>query len=181
MVLSDGEVEWMLSAGELVIDPMPPTGANGRIKGISTDLLLDDTIWIPKDDESNADFTVNLDRVNTQRFIRNNYVERQITEEQGYDLQPGAFFIGRTRERVELSVRLAGRIEGRSRFARLGIGVHVTAPKIDPGFTGRITLEFFNLGKYTCKVVPGMNIATLIVEWLGEPAKWAYGGEFQNQ
>ena len=37
-------------------------------------------------------------------------------------------------------------IEGRSTWARAGIGIHLTAPKIDPGFTGNIALEIVNMG-----------------------------------
>ena len=38
-------------------------------------------------------------------------------------------------------------VEGRSSWARVGVTIHVTAPKIDPGFDGRITLEMANFGK----------------------------------
>ncbi len=38
-------------------------------------------------------------------------------------------------------------VEGRSSFARVGIAVHMTAPKIDPGFDNHIALEMHNVGK----------------------------------
>jgi dCTP deaminase len=40
-----------------------------------------------------------------------------------------------------------GLVEGRSSFARVGVTVHVTAPKIDPGFDANITLEMVNFGR----------------------------------
>ncbi len=42
--------------------------------------------------------------------------------------------------------KLMGLVEGRSSWARLGIGVHLTAPKIDPGFSNTIKLEISNHG-----------------------------------
>jgi len=49
-------------------------------------------------------------------------------------------------ERVCIPPDLVGLVEGRSSWARVGITIHVTAPKIDPGFNGKITLEMANFG-----------------------------------
>ena len=180
MALSDGEIEWALDIGALAIDPEPPRGADGRIKGACADLLLDDTIWVPRSGRAD-DFVLTLDSIDSEQFIRDHSEEHKINETQGYELPPRGFIIGRTAETVRLGTRLSGRVEGRSRYARLGIGVHVTAPKIDPGFVGQITLEIFNLGVYRCKLTSGMAIATLMLDWLNQPAQWAYDGMFQNQ
>ena len=55
---------------------------------------------------------------------------------EGFVLAPWAFVLGWTAERIQLphSSRLAARVEGRSSLARLGLGVHVTAPIIHAGF-----------------------------------------------
>lgn len=178
MVLSDRDIAWVMETGDLQINPEPLNGPEGRIQGACIDLLLDSVIWIPTNGD---DFTVDLNTFSATRFIQN-YSERlEMEDPHGYVIPPGGFIIGRTVETVRLSPRLAARIEGRSRFARMGIGVHVTAPKIDPGFDGHITLEIFNLGKHKCRFVPNMVIATLVVEWLTSPAQRAYQGLFQGQ
>jgi deoxycytidine triphosphate deaminase len=46
-------------------------------------------------------------------------------------------------------------VEGRSTFAEFGIGIHVTAPKIDPGYNNRITLELTNHSQATWKIFAG--------------------------
>ena len=97
------------------------------------------------------------------------------------ELTPRQFVLGMTAETVGLPFDLAGRVEGRSRLARLGVGVHITAPKIDPGFRNRITLEIFNLGPWTIELTAGMQICTLLVERLGRPAESGYAGIFQGQ
>ena len=79
-----------------------------------------------------------------------------------------------------LSNFLSGRVEGRSRLARLGIGIHVTAPKIDPGYKNQITLEIFHVGKTKVLIPVHMTICTLLVERLGYPAGQRYQGIFQG-
>lgn len=62
-------------------------------------------------------------------------------------LNPNHFVLAQTLERVHMPDSLMGFVEGRSSYARIGVSVHVTAPKIDPGFNGHITLEMANFGK----------------------------------
>jgi dCTP deaminase len=71
------------------------------------------------------------------------------------------------------------RIEGA--LARLGIGVHITAPTIHAGFKGPIVLEVFNHSTLRVKLTAGMRICQLIFEQtLGTPAK-GYSGQFFQQ
>lgn len=67
-------------------------------------------------------------------------------EQDIYILKPGEFVLARTQEKVVMPHDLVGFIEGRSSWARVGVSIHVTAPKIDPGFEGSITLEMTNFG-----------------------------------
>ena len=48
-------------------------------------------------------------------------------------IMPGETVLGITRERVRLGPGLCGWLEGRSRFARLGLMVHISAPFMGPG------------------------------------------------
>lgn len=97
-----------------------------------------------------------------------------------YTMAPSTFVIGRVHQHVKLSNQYAARVEGRSKIARLGLVVHMTAPKIDPGYGGHITLEMFNYGPFTLKLSDKMKISCLIVERLGEPAKQTYSGGFNE-
>ena len=77
--------------------------------------------------------------------------------------------------------RLAGRVEGKSGLARLGIAVHVTAPTIHAGFEGQVRLEMFNHGAIPVRLRAGMRICQLILEQtLGTPVK-SYKGRFAGQ
>lgn len=68
------------------------------------------------------------------------------SEQNEVRLNPGEFLLAQTLERVFIPNDLVGLVEGRSSFARVGVTVHVTAPKIDPGFNATITLEMANFG-----------------------------------
>jgi dCTP deaminase len=64
-----------------------------------------------------------------------------------FRLEPGHLVLAQTLERVHIPSDVVGLLEGRSSFARVGVTIHVTAPKIDPGFDATITLEMANFGR----------------------------------
>jgi dCTP deaminase len=68
------------------------------------------------------------------------------SEQDVYVLEPGKFVLAQTLERVYIPADLVGLVEGRSSWGRMGISIHVTAPKIDPGYDAQITLEMANFG-----------------------------------
>jgi len=55
-----------------------------------------------------------------------------------------------------------GAVEGRSDWARLGIGVHA-APKIAPGFNKKITLELTNHSEVDYQLEAGVERACQLV------------------
>jgi dCTP deaminase len=110
--------------------------------------------------------------------------KRFIPEGEMYELHRGDFVLGWTLEEIQLpsASRIAARVEGKSSLARLGIGIHVTAPTIhagfgvkrnDPTYRGsRIRLEIVHHGYYPVKLKPGMLICQLVFEEVhGTPAK----------
>jgi len=68
-------------------------------------------------------------------------------EQDQFRLNPGQFVLAQTLERIRIPNDLAGFVEGRSSWARVGVTIHMTAPKIDPGFDAHITLEMANFGR----------------------------------
>ena len=72
-------------------------------------------------------------------------------------LEPNHFVLAQTLERVYMPNSLMGLVEGRSSYARIGVTVHVTAPKIDPGFNAHITLEMANFGKIPVQLRAGVD------------------------
>ena len=111
----------------------------------------------------------------------------------GYLMEPAPFILGWTVEKIRLpfTSRLAARVEGKSSLARLGVGVHVTAPTIHAGFGDKqddpkypgtpIQLEIWNVGPLPIRLTRGMRICQLIFEEVhGTPDK-GYSGIFAEQ
>lgn len=176
MLLSNREISDAVASGELGIAPFEPD--SDRIQPASVDLRLDSTLLLQSSEPIGGIILDTETGLDVSRLLKGYSEEIDVSD--GWELRPGRFVIGQTLETIRLPWHLSGRVEGRSRLARLGIGVHITAPKIDPGFNNRITLEMFNLGPWRVRLTAGMTICTLLVERLGESATQGYSGMFQG-
>lgn len=137
MILSKPEILRYLSDGRLGISPAP---APGDIDQVSIDLRLGRTFTTLKELPGHIDSL----RVAPSIF------EADLWEWQNcdrYRLPPGQLVLAHTLQTIRMPNDLVGFVEGRSSWARLGVSIHITAPKIDPGFQGTIVLEMANLGK----------------------------------
>ena len=94
-------------------------------------------------------------------------------------IMPGETILGITQERLRLAPGLCGWLEGRSRFARLGLMVHISAPFMGPGIDSQQVLEMSNFGPAPLAVHPGTAICQFIFQALdGEEH---YQGRFAGQ
>lgn len=95
-------------------------------------------------------------------------------------LLPGQAIHGITQERITLPPNICGWIQGRSRFARVGLMVHVTASFMQPGISNsKQVLEMNNAGPMPLAIHPGIAICQIILEeCLGSAS---YTGRFQEQ
>jgi dCTP deaminase len=192
MILSDREGKLVLRRDQIRITPLPPDDA---FSSTSIDLTLDEEIsfWAVGQQDTAAPFTVYPARP-TFDFVRlmREQVTTLVLPAEGFILKPGGFVLGWTAEKIQLpyTSRLAARVEGRSTMARLGVGVHVTAPTIHAGFgfvddplhVGTpIRLEIWNCGPLHVCLEKGMKICQLILEEVhGTPDK-GYQGVFAKQ
>lgn len=108
-----------------------------------------------------------------------------LPEGEAFYLHPGELALAVTLESVTLPDNVVGWLDGRSSLARLGLMVHVTAHRIDPGWHGQIVLEFFNSGKLPLALRPGMVIGALSFEPMSGPADRPYNrrqdAKYKNQ
>ncbi|MDK2776161.1 MAG: dCTP deaminase [Pseudomonadota bacterium] len=171
MRLSDGDIEQRISDGSIVIEPAPSADA---IAGISVDLRLDNSFRV-FNNNSVTHLDLSGDRAQLERDI-NRIMSKEIEVEAGDALfiHPGELVLGATLESVNVPDDLVGWLDGRSSLARLGLMVHVTAGRIDPGWHGQIVLEFYNNGKLPLALRPGMVICAMSFEMLSSPALRPY-------
>ncbi len=171
MRLSDGDIDERLEQGSICIEPAPEADA---IAGISVDLRLDHRFRV-FNSNSVTHLDLSGDRAQLERDI-NRIMGKEIEIEEGEALyiHPGELVLGATLESVNIPDDLVGWLDGRSSLARLGLMVHVTAGRIDPGWEGQIVLEFYNNGKLPLALRPGMIICALSFEMLSSPALRPY-------
>ena len=109
----------------------------------------------------------------------NETIEFEIPKE-GYVLQPGILYIGRTIERTHTD-KFIPMINGRSSGGRLGISIHICAGFGDIGFDGSWTLEI------TCvepvRIYPGEEVAQICYfKPYGKiKNEYLYHGRYQGQ
>ncbi|HEY0554730.1 MAG TPA: dCTP deaminase [Thermoanaerobaculia bacterium] len=138
MILSKPDILRYLSAGTLKIDP--PISRD-RIAQVSIDLSLGRKFTEFKKETPKYISAVHVDpSLWSSSDLWNHH------ETDTFLLKPGHFVLAQTLECVSIPSDLVGLVEGRSSWARVGITIHVTAPKIDPGFNAPITLEMANFG-----------------------------------
>ena len=180
MVLSNTAIFQALDDGRLIISPEPwprrsvSDSPKSPFDRTSVDLTLSRFIQRPKENvAANIDF-----RSGSLANTLNTFFDQQvIDDEQGFILRRNQFILGQTAESVGLPLPreldsaarekgcLAGRVEGKSSFARFGLLVHFTAPTIHTGFgPAPIALELMNFGPAPITLYPGMRICQLLLE-----------------
>jgi dCTP deaminase len=106
-------------------------------------------------------------------------VTEKITVKDHMILMPGEMVLGITREKVTLSPNLCGWLEGRSRFARLGLLVHISTSFMQPGISNKQCLEITNFSPMSLGLCPGTSICQFIFQRTVGAA--TYEGKFRKQ
>ena len=96
-----------------------------------------------------------------------------------YRLEPGSTIHGITLEHITLPPDLCGFLEGRSRFARLGLMIHVTSAFVQPGVSNRQVLEMSNVSSRALEIVAGVRVCQLVL--MRTDGQATYRGRFQDQ
>jgi dCTP deaminase len=94
----------------------------------------------------------------------------------GYTMKPGEAVLGVTKEKITLAPHIAGWLEGRSRFARIGLMVHISSPFMQPGIDSHQVLEIANLGPTPLTIFPDTKICQFIFQYCEGQA--SYKGRF---
>ena len=188
MVLSDREITALIDDGKLTFNP--PLDKE-QLKGSAIDLRLGynfsaypyDTSSLPESIRSIFSQTVDLrDERRVVEFI--SHLRREsnqtLADGQGIEIQPRSLLLAETLETFNLPNDIAGRIEGRSTYARLGLAVHQTAPSVKPGWSGQLTLEIVNNGPFVYRLYPRMKLCQLILERMATPVESPEQSEWQN-
>lgn len=188
MVLSQPDIRSEVEAGKLCFEPALEDNQWGEA---SVDLRLgfDFTILKPA---HGATFSVasGLGLISQSNL----YARKTLKKDDGmgwpekYELKPGQFVLALTHEKITIPNHLIGLVEGRSTYARVGLSMHQTAPWIQPGWSGQITLEIRNSGTLTIALQPLLDRPCQLTFFrlsteLGQGQAYGAqdGGKYQNQ
>jgi dCTP deaminase len=166
MILTHDEIIKEMCLGRIKISPFD----RSAVGPASVDLSLGSSIRIFKNSLRPVEAKESVDY---KKFTRLQGIKK------GYILGRGELVLGITKEKITLPDNLCGWLQSRSRFARVGLMSHVTAPFICPGVSNRQVLEIFNAGDKPLKIYPGVKICQLILEECRGKAK--YSGRFRKQ
>lgn len=155
-----------IESGRVGIDPMLPD----QVGVASIDLTLGDEIRLIEAGDSPIEIRDETD-------FREHTTVASLAE--GFVLDPGVTIHGITRERVTLPADVCGFLEGRSRFARLGLMVHVTSAFVQPGVRNRQVLEMSNVSSRSLRIHAGVRVCQLVL--MRTDGEAVYAGRFANQ
>lgn len=173
MILTDKDIETRLDASQIRFEP--EIDRLRQIQDASVDLRLSPLLRIPRDRTAVAI------QPTDERIPAELYGDEYEMQDDGFVLRPNRLVLGLTYERITLPLDLAGRLEGRSSIARLGLIIHATSAHIAPGFKSPIVLELVNFGQNNIILTPMMFVAQIIFELVSAPPSKAYSGQFAQQ
>jgi len=155
-----------LDAGRLAIDPLELD----QVGPASIDLTLGDEIRVI---EGGAAPIAIREETDYRDHTRCERLDRP------FRLDPGVTIHGITHEHVTLPEDLCGFLEGRSRYARLGLMIHVTSAFVQPGVSNKQVLEMSNVSSHPLEIHAGVRICQIVLMRTEGSAR--YRGRFWNQ
>ena len=157
-----------------------------NLKAIKKDLIKLE----PYDENAIGPASIDLTLSNQLRIFNSNHkiieedidykkITKLINISEGYILKPSELVLGITQEKVTLPENICGWLNSRSRFARIGLMSHITAPFIAPGVSNKQVLEIYNAGPNKIKLTPGTKICQIVFHEC--KGKFKYQGKWKNQ
>jgi len=153
MILSDKDIKKLINDGKMKIEPLQ----DNQIGPASVDLTLDNEWYFFKDQLKKK--IVDISKTPFQKSFK-------AMKKQTIILKPGQMCLARTVEKITLPTNIMGKLEGRSRFARMGLIIHITSALVQPGSSNHQVLEIVNLAPFPVKLHAGMRISQVLFEWL---------------
>jgi dCTP deaminase len=161
MILSDKDIKRLLKKGTMKITPLE----DSQVGPASIDLTLSNEWHFFKPALKRK--TVDLRKVPFQEAFDMKKADSMI-------LRPGQMCLAKTKEKITLPADIMGNLEGRSRYARMGLVIHITSALVQPGSSNRQVLEIVNLAPFPVKLHAGMRISQVVFEELNSKTTKPY-------
>lgn len=165
-LLTKPVIEQELALGNIVVEP---TLSPDQIRQVSIDLRLGNVFRT-------------YEKFDQPIHLREDSDYRDYTKEstaETFVIEPLQTILGITLEKITLPGNICGWLEGRSRFARMGLLIHISAGLIQPGISNHQVLEITNLSSNPLLLHAGEKICQLAFQRCEGSA--FYEGKFQGQ
>lgn len=166
MILSDRDIKKYIKEGKIKIIPEP--NFEEQLGPCSLDLHLGDCFKVFRpscypylDIKRKIDFGSTMEEIN-------------IKDGAPFIVQAKEFVLAVTKENIILPDDIMGRLDGRSSLGRLGLVVHSTAARFDPGWDGKAVMELGNMGITPIILYVGMRICAMTFETVSSPVETPY-------
>jgi len=166
LILSDRDIIKYIKDGRIKISPKP--NFKEGLGPCSLDLHLGNSFKVFRPSQYpfiDLKRAINIEEVMDEVVIRDNHP---------FILQPRDFVVAVTKEKIWLDDDIMGRLDGRSSLGRLGIVVHSTAARFDPGWNGKAVMELGNLNIMPVVLYAGMRICAMTFETLSSKSERPY-------
>lgn len=149
-----------------------------QIQPCSIDLRLSNVYWVPTKHSA-----IDLRRARLLELSPRRYWKKVVLKPgECVTIKPGGFILARIHEIFTIPVDCAGKIEGRSSFARMGLMIHCTGDFINPGWRGHMPLQLVNFNPNPIKLFPYIPICQLkLVKLSGIPQRLYGERELQSK
>ena len=162
MILSDTDIRDYLKRGVIKIKPLK----SDQIGQASVDLTLSDEWWFFKRKHLNGDI-VDLSKVSFKDAHKKIKAKEII-------LQHDEMCLARTIEKITMPLDIMGTLGGRSKYARMGLTIHITSALVQPGSDNHQVLEIVNFAPFPIKLHSGMRISQIVFHKLTGPTLKPY-------
>lgn len=167
-VLARSEILQEIEAGRIRIDPYDPQ----MIGPASIDLHLSNAFRLFVRMPQKVKVTNSIDFKQVTKGIK-------IPNDESIRMHPGETLLGITKEKVTLPDDICGWLEGRSRFARIGLLIHISASFMQPGISNHQVLEMSNFGHLDLEIEPNTAVCQFVFQ--RTVGKGEYSGIYQGQ
>lgn len=171
MVLSRNAILAAIKRKDIAITPFEEK----NVGAVSVDLRLGDRLRVFVRERKT--FTIEEAAYFSPSFQKNTKLVK--IGKEGYLLKPGHMVLGTTLERIRLCGKIRGELEGRSRFARMGLMVHISSSLVQPGVDNVQVLEILNASPFSLVLKPGERVCQILFERVEGAAE--YSGKFKRQ
>lgn len=142
-----------------------------QIQPCSIDLRLDNVFWQSKKVKS-----FDLRKSKLLELSPRLYWKKIVIRPDDYiTIEPGEMLLGRIYEKFTIPNDCAGKIEGRSSFSRMGLGIHIGSDFINPAWRGHMPLQIVNYNKNAIRIFPFIHICQMMLIKLTSIPERLYG------